>query len=825
MKIYRIALRQLSRDWRGGELGVLAAALVVAVAMVSGISSFTSRLQANLEQESHRFLAADLVLRSPRDVPQEWLAEASGRGLDVARTLSFPSMLAAGDALRLSSVKAVSSRYPLRGELTVSAQPFGTLESASRGPEPGSAWLDSRLFPLLGVGVGDTVEIGDVALTVTAAIRSEPDRAGNFSSYGPRAMFHVDDIEQSGVVQPGSRVSYRFLFAGSSEQIAEYSAWLESRIDPSHGLMDVANGEPRIAESLQRAESFLLLAGSLGVVLAGIAIALAARRFSERHYDHVAVLKSLGATSVQISMIYFAMLVMLGVLAIMLGWSLGWFIQWVFLSIFAEYLPALDAGAGLRPLLVSGVTGMVCLLCFAWPPLRRLGGVSPLRVLRRDIAEENLKGVGDYMVGLLAITLLMFWYSGNLALTAAVLGGIFCALAIVGGAAIVLLQGGREAGMRAGSVWRLALSGLQRRGKENTIQIVIFSLAIMLLLVLLLVRTSLVEEWQVQLPDGTPNHFMVNIAPGEEREIGVLLDQNNIDREPLYPMVRGRITHLGDDLLEDRQSANDPVMDWELNMTWSEALPPGNEITQGDWWSDDSDMPQVSVEADAAKRLNIQVGETISFKIGALDLVARVSSVRSLDWESLQPNFYIVFEPGALEEYPSTYMTSFYLDPEQKLFLNDLIRAHPTVTVIEMDVVIEQIKSIIDQVTRAIELVLVIILVAGSLVLIAGVQSSLDLRLQESAIVRTLGGSRRLILGSLVIEFVSLGLMAGALATVGAEFAVYLLQQEVLDMTFKMHPALWVLGPLVGAVVIGGVGVASCRKVVESPPALILREI
>ncbi len=825
MRILRIGLRQLQRDWRGGELGVLLGALIVAVAMVSGISSFTSQLQANLEQESHRFLAADLVLRSPRDVPPEWLEEAASRDLSVARTLSFPSMLAAGENLRLASVKAVSSSYPLRGDLIVSEQPFGLSFVADSGPEPGAIWLDSRFFPLLDVAIGDTVEIGDVVLEVTAAVRSEPDRASNFSSYGPRAMLHVDDIARSGVVQPGSRVDYRFLFAGTPDVVAEYSSWLEARIEPSHRLLDVASGEPRVAQSLERAESFLLLAGSLGVVLAGVAIALAARRFSERHFDHVAILKSLGATSPQISLLYFTSLLALGLVATMCGWLLGWVIQQTFLSIFADYLPDLADGAGARPLIISGLTGLMCLLCFAWPPLRRLGGVSPLRVLRRDLPQEHARGIGDFLIGLAAISLLMLWYSGDAALTIAVLVGILTALITVGGLALLMLRGGREAGMRAGSIWRLALSGLQRRGRENAVQIVIFSLAIMLLLVLLLVRTSLVEEWQVQLPEGTPNHFMVNIAPGDERPIGQLLDKNDVPREPLYPMVRGRITHIGEDQLADRQPANDSVMDWELNMTWAEELPPGNKITAGDWWQSNPEHPRVSIESEAARGLNIQLGEFITFRIGALDLVAEVTSLRELDWESMQPNFYVIFEPGALDGYPSTYMTSFYLSADQKLFLNDLIRAHPTVTVIEMDVVIDQIKSIIDQVTRAIELVLVIIMIAGSLVLAAGVQSSLDLRLQEGAIVRTLGGSRRLILGSLVIEFVALGVMAGILATVGAEFAVYFLQTEVLDMEYRLHPALWFLGPLGGALLIGGVGVASCRKVVDSPPALILREI
>ncbi|MFT5481534.1 MAG: putative ABC transport system permease protein [Halieaceae bacterium] len=823
MNAYRIALRMLWRDWRGGELGVLLAALIVAVAMVSGISAFTSRLQASLEQESHRFLAADLVLRSPREVPAEWLQKANQLGLRSAEILSFPSMLSLGDDMQLASVKAVSSAYPLRGELMMSRQPFGTPEAVSKGPPLGEVWLDSRLFPLLNVEVGDSIVIGDLSLKVSAAIRSEPDRASGLIGFGPRALLHLDDIPATGVVQLGSRVSYRYLFAGTPALIAEYSHWLEPQLSPSHNLVDVAGGQPRIAQSLERSEGFLLLAGSLGVVLAGVAIALAARRFSERHYNHVAILKSLGATESQINSLYFFSLLVLGIVATVLGWLLGWGLQQGFMRIFEAYLPDIETGPGLRPFVIGGVTGLVCLFVYAWPPLKRLGSASPLRVLRRDLPGEDMRGIGDYLIGLLAIVLLMRWYSGSTELTLGVLAGISLAVSVVGGVATLLLRGSREVGMKAGSIWRLALSGLQRRGRDNAIQVVIFSLAIMLLLILVLVRTSIIEEWQLQLPQGTPNHFMLNIAPGEDVAVGRLLDTAQIDRQPLYPMVRGRVTHVADQTLAERQPDDDEVLDWELNMTWSEDLPPGNEIVAGQWWQESAELPQVSIEREAAARLNIGVGEQIRFLIGSREIIAEVSSLRSLDWRSLQPNFYIVFEPGALDTFPATYMTSFYLDPENKLLLNDLIRAHPTITVLEMDLVISQIKSIIDQVTRAIELVLSVILVAGALVLVAGVQSSLDTRLEESAIIRTLGGSSKLILGSLVIEFGVLGLIAGALASVGAEAAVYVIQREVFEMPYVSHPWLALLGPLCGVVIIGLVGVFSCRKVVNTPPIYVLR--
>ena len=373
-------------------------------------------------------------------------------------------MVYAGDEeMYLTSVKAVSSDYPLRGELLMSAQPFGDPQKRAHGPQPGRVWLDSRLFPLLNVAVGDRVNIGDAAFEVAAAVRSEPDRAAGFSVYGPRVLMHIDDIPATGVVQPGSRVEYRLLVAGDPAVLDEYTAWVEARFETGQRLLDVSNSQRGIGRALERAESFLLLAGSLGVVLAGVAIALAARRFSERHYDYVAILKSLGADSGTINRIYALSLLLIGATATLIGAALGWSMQAAFFALFAESLPVTPAPAGLRPYLIGAATAMVCLLSFAWPPLSRLGGASPLRVLRRDLPNETRRNVVDNLIGLGAVLLLMLWYSGDVQLTLAVLAGLSASAGLAALAALLMLRGGRLAGMRAGSIWRLALASLQRR--------------------------------------------------------------------------------------------------------------------------------------------------------------------------------------------------------------------------------------------------------------------------------------------------------------------------------------------------------------------------
>ncbi len=819
------AWRMLARDWRGGELGVLLSALILAVAVVAGISAFTTRLQVALEQESNRFLAADLVVRSRESMPEDWQREASTRGLETARVLSFTSMVYSdGDASSLASVKAVSPEYPLRGELKMSDVPFGDAVVAASGPSQGEVWVDSRLFALLDVKSGAMLNVGDARLRVAGAVRSEPDRSVSFVDVGPRVLMHVDDIPATNVLQPGSRVTYRQLFAGDPPSVKAYAQWLKPRLDVGHRLIDVSEGQPGVGAALSRAESFLLLAGSLGVVLAGVAIALAARRFSERHANYVAILKSLGATSRDINRLYGSSLVALGVLATLLGCLLGAFLQYLAFRLFADSLPLQPGAAGVRPYAMGAATALVCLLSFAWPPLRRLGLASPLRVLRRDMPEEGRRSLWDYVIGLTAVSGLMWWYSGDALLTLAVLAGLAASVTLGFLLAVTLLRGGRLAGMRAGSIWRLALASLQRRGSANALQVVIFSMAILLLLVLTIIRTTLIDSWETQVPDDAPDHFVVNIAPDEVQRVEQSLRQSGVDSAPLYPMIRGRIMRVNGEALPSRDEQEDGRRQREANFTWSREIPAGNDLIAGSWWPPQTDAALVSLEEGFAERLQLDVGDRLGLLVGSRPLEVTVASIRSLDWQSMQPNFFMVFPPALLADFSATFMTSFYLGDEKKAFLNPFIREFPTVSVFEMDVVIAQLRGIVNQVSAAVELVLAIILLAGALVLVAGVQASVDSRRRESALLRALGARRGLVLGALAIEFSSLGFFAGLLAVAGAELSAFALQVWVLELAYRPSPWLWPIGVGGAVLLIGALGVISCRSSVSTPPLQVLRE-
>lgn len=823
--IVAAASRLLLRDWRGGELGILVAALVLAVTVVVGISVFVARLQSALESGSSRLLAADMVVSSTRELPGGWLVAADQQGLAVSTTTEFSSMVYTDrDAMVLSSVKAVADSYPLRGQLLASVDPFGPIDTVTAGPGPGEAWLAPRLFALLDVQIGDRVYVGELALRVSGAVRGEPDASRSVFGLGPRLMMHVEDIAATRILQPGSRVSYRLLLSGDRESLTQFRQQIEPNLSQGQRLLTVQDSQPRIGRTLDRARGFLLLAGSLGVVLAAAAVSLAARRFSERHADYVAIMKSLGASSAQVSGLYGVSLVTIGAAATAMGCLTGWMIQWLFFQMFNQQLPVQPGDSGVTPYLMGAAAALVCLLVFAWPPLRRLSAVPPIRVLRRDAVAPVPQRPRDYWLGGLSIAALLWWYSGDWRMT----GGLLVGLLVTVGAgylvARVLLMGTRQVGARAGSMWLLAVSGLQRRSGANALQMTIFAVAIMLLLVLAMVRTSLLEQWATQLPVGTPNHFLLNIAGDKREAVAAFLQDRGISQERLYPLVRGRVMAVNDLPLAASTEDDGAPRQREANFTWAEAAPAGNVLLEGGWWSP-GDTNGVSLEQGFAQRIGAKMGDLLTVQIGAENFTARVSSIREVDWQTMQPNFFVIFPPPQLQRYPATYMTSFFLPADQKSTLNQLVRAFPTVSVIELDVVIDEIQGIIDRVGQAIELVLAVILLAGGLVLVAGIQSSVDVRLRESALLRALGARSALLTGALWIEFTVLGAMAGALAVAGAEASAWLLQTEVLTLDYRASPHFWPMGILGGGLLVGALGTLACRRAINAPPLMVLRDV
>lgn len=822
----RFAINWLWSDIKAGELHLLFIATTVAVMIVTSIGLFGERLQKALVAESSVFLAADVVLRSPDVVNEKWLSTESASVLSSAEVVQFPSMVFSGDEMVLASVKAVSSGYPLRGNLEISEQPFGEGKKVSGGPKAGEAWLDSRLLTLLALNVGDEIWIGERSFRVKHILAREPDSGSSYWSLGPRILISMEDLASTQVVQQGSRVEYRYLFAGDNDALQTYLDWLRPQLQKKHRLLTLQDSQPGLSQSLSRAEHFLLLAGSLGVLLAAIAIAMAARRYSLRHFDAVAIFKVLGMSPSTLKQVLFLPLLAAAMIGILSGWILGAWLQYAFLAIMADWLPTTLPAASWRPYANGALTGITCVMVFALPLLWQLLRVPPLRVLRRDLEGEVFSQRWRYLMGALTIYLLMYFFSKDLRMTSILFAGTLLAGGIISVFAMVLLRNVRRLGSQAGSVWRLAFASLQRHHWHSVLQLVMFTLVLMLLLVSLLIRTSLLKDWQQQLPEGTPNQFLINIAPYQVEPVENFLAEKKIKTAGLYPMVRGRLTFING--IEATTIISEEVDEVyrELNLTWSKSLPEDNQLVAGKWWSPQGDdlNQQVSIEQSLAEKLKISVGSELTFTIGDKAVNVTVSNVRKLSWDRMRPNFYFIFQPGVLESYSATYITSFYLPAEEKYFLNALLKMFPTVSVFSVDEMIRRIQQMVRQVTQAIELVLGLILVAGLLVLIATVQASLDQRLREAALLRSLGAKRALVLGGLVIEFSTLGALAGVLAAAGSAAVTGILQTQIFDMDYVFYFWPWWVGPMAGMLIVGITGLLACAKVVRVPPLKLLQE-
>ncbi len=824
---FALSLRLLLRDWRAGELRILLSALVIAVTATSAIGFFADRLQRSMVDQSAELLGADLVLRSPRPVNPVWLEQARTLGLREDEALEFPSVVLHGDNLQLCDIKAVRKGYPLRGTLRTAAQAYGAEANTRTIPEPGEAWVEARLLPLLQAKVGDEITLGNRALRIARIVTFDPGGAGNFASLAPAVLINRIDAEHAGVLAPGSRLTLNYQFAGDPAAISHYQQWLKPRLGPSDQLIDVHEGRPAIGSALDRAERYLELAGLVAVLLAGVAIAMASRRYSERHFNVSAMLRCLGAGQNDIVALYAPQLLLLGLIGSGLGVLLGWGAQFGLFLLLRELLPTQLPPPGPLPALLGVFTGLVVLAGFGLPPVLRLKNVPALRVLRRELTPMPLRAWLVYAAALAAMSLLLWRYTGNAMLTLVVLGGALATLLVFGGLAWLLLRASRALNRGVGVAWRYGLNNLWRHPWLGVGQILAFGLVLMAMAIIALLREDLLATWQSELPARAPNHFVINILPDRVAPLGAFLRAHGIASAQIYPMVRGRLTAVnGEAMAERARRQGDEEVHREFNLTWSDRLQVDNAIVAGRWWQPaDRGQPLVSVEKGVADRLGIRLGDTLTFSFGGQELRAKVVSLRTVQWDSFKPNFFMIFPPAVIEQFPATYITSFYLPPTERTLLAQMVRSFPAVTVIDLDRIMDQVRRILAQVTLAVEYVLVLVLLAGFAVLYAALQASLDERLYEGALLRTLGASRYQLRAGHLAEYALLGALAGVLAAAGAELIAWLLYTRVFSLDYHLKWQLWALLPPLGALLIGAAGFWGTRSVVLRSPLLVLRAL
>jgi putative ABC transport system permease protein len=823
---WRLALRLLARDWRSGELYLLSAALVLTVAAITAVGFFTDRIEGAMQRQGGELIAADLVIDASSRIPERFAEEAAARGLSTAGTLSFRSVVLAGEQSQLVEVKAVERGYPLRGTLRVQRELAGAEVPVEQGPAAGEAWVEPRLLHVLGADVGQALTLGDSELPMTRIIAYEPDRGGNFFQIAPRVMIAMDSVEATGLVTPASRVRHRLLIAGELTAIEAFATWAESRLPPNADLIDAREARPEFETAVDRAGRFLHLAALTTLLVAGAAIALASRRLVERQTDAVAVMRCLGAPRHLLTRVFALRLLAFGLAASLIGGAVGWVGQQGLAALLADWFDTELPPASIKPLFVGLGTGLVALAGFALPPLLQLAQVPPLRVLRRDLGPPRASvamaaaGAGG------ALVLLVLWQAGDVALAWKLLAGVAGAvLALIAlGALLVWLAG--LAANRSRGVWRLGLAGLSRRPGAAILQIVGFGLGVLALLLLAVVRLDLLRTWQETLPEGAPNRFLINIQPSEVEPLQAFFAEHGIESSGIYPMIRGRLMAIGGEPVEPdelEEPRGQRLAEREFNLSFAEQLQSDNEIVAGAWWQTPDAPGQFSVEEGIAETLGIELGEELRFWVAGREVAAPVTSLRRVQWDSFNVNFFVTATPSLLAAEPATYVTSFYLPAAREDLVPTLIGRFPSATMIDVGTLLGQVRGIIEQGIRAVEYVFVFTLAAGILVMYAGIQASLSVRRAEHGVLRTLGASRGQMLRSLAVEFTTAGLLAGLMASIFAELTGWVLASELLGLPFAFNPWLWLVGVLGSGLAIGLAGTLGTYGLLVRPPLAALR--
>jgi putative ABC transport system permease protein len=827
MRAFAIALRMLAREWKSGELGVLLLAITVAVGALTGVGFLVDRINIAIDNQAGEVLAADLRLESEQPMDDRAPEEAARRGLTVARMTGLFSVVFHGDANQLASLRAVSEGYPLRGKVTLSDQPFGTPEPATGIPGRDEVWPDSRLAAALGVEIGSTLNIGASTFRVSRILIARPDQGATFLSLAPVALLNSGDLEATQLVQPGSRLRRFQLFAGERGAILDFKEWLLENKKRHEEIDDIADSAPQIKSAMDRSSRFLSIASLVAALLCSIAVAMAARRYVHRHLDSVALLKTLGATRSFTLTVSLVQLALVGLIAAALGSLIGFGAQAWLVKVLAGLLRGDLPPPGLAPLGIGFLTAFAVLTGFALPPLLQLSRTPALRVLRRDVGPPQPLVILAFGPAALAVAFLIFWVLGDWKTALTFVGGLAAFVLVVAGTGWLLVK--LTARMRGGVgvSWRYGIANLGRRRTESVVQLTAFAHGIMMLLLLAVVRDDLLADWKRSLPANTPNFFFINIPGDENVAFEQFLRERGALEPRVRPMVRARMTHINGKPVEDIQFETQRgrnFADRDQNITWSEEMNRDNELTDGKWFTkEDFGKSLVSIATEYQEEMKLKLGDELTFDVAGETYSAKVSSVRRVKWDSFQPNFFLMFAPGMLEGTQGTWMTATHLESNNPRTIGDLVRRFPSVSVFNVDDLLNQVRSVVDKAVAAVQSVFVFTLFAGLVVLIAAVQASREERRYESAMLRTLGANRATVLKGLLAEFATLGVLSGLLASAGASIAGFFFASRVLQIPYTPEPMVWVYGILGGGVLVSFAGWLATRSVVNQPPSLTLR--
>lgn len=825
--LFNMAFLMLKRDWRAGELRVLALALVVAVTSVTSVGFFADRISQAILRDAHQLLGADVLLDADHPFAGEIPAEILRRGLARAELMSFVSMARGDTATQLAGIKAVSEGYPLRGRMRIAPALNAPDESTNAVPDRGSVWVDERLALALSRKVGESLQLGEATLRIGAILTLEPDRNASFFNIAPRLMMRIEDVPATGLVQTGSRIRYNLLAAGERAQVEAFESWVKTRLGRGERLQSLENASPNVRRSMERGEQFVGLTALLAVILAAVAVSLSTRRYSARHLDAFAVMRCFGVAQSKLFAISAFEFGMLGVAASVAGCVLGFLAQFVIAALVQEFVGAVLPAPSPLPALQGLLVGLALLLGFALPPLLQLRNVPALRVLRRDLGAPNEAASLAWGLGVVVIGALLVWQAGSVKLGLTVLGGFILCFTLFGLLAYASLRLAGRAGGGAGITWRYGMANLRRHAGSNTVQVLAVSLGLTAVLMLSFTLNDLISTWQKKLPPDAPNRFLVNIQPGQIEGIEAMFREAGIAAPAIYPMVRGRyLEHNGKPVnVEELEERERRSVEREFNLSFMEKPQPYNTVAAGRWFSaEDLRNGAFSVEEGMAKRRDWKLGDTLTWQVAGRNVTAPITSIRRLDWDSMRVNFFVIATPGLLADAPASYISAFHLPEGRLAFANSISQRFNNLTLVDMSAILKQAQIIIDRVVQAVRFVFLFALAAGVLVLYSALLATQDERAREAALMRALGASRSQILAAQRAEFVLLGLLSGLLASAGATAIGWGVSRFVFEFPYQFNYMVWLAGPVAGLVCVAWNSRAGARAALNHPPLLVLRE-
>jgi putative ABC transport system permease protein len=831
---WSLGWRTLWRDLRAGELRLLIVAVTLAVAALTAVGFFADRLKGGLARDARQLLGGDAVVVSDAPTPQAFHERARALGLQEVTTLIFPSMGRAPDALggasRLVALKAVPAGYPLRGRLQTTTEVDAPAKPTRDVPARGEAWADPALLEALSLKVGDPLLLGDAQLRIARVLVVEPDRGTGFLGFAPRVMINVADLAATHLVQPASRVGYRFAVAGPDAQVAQFSAWAEAEVKRPEvrgvRIESMESGRPEMKQTLDRAEKFLNLVALLAALLSAVAVALAARGFATKHLDDCAMLRVLGESQRSIAWSYAFEFALVGLVASIAGVLAGYLVHFVFVMMLGGLVEATLPAPGLWPVAFGIGMGLTLLFAFGLPPVLQLAQVPPLRVIRRDVGNLKPASLLVLGIGVIGFAALLLAASSDIKLGGIAVGGFAGAVLVFAGLSFVAVKLLRRFVNEATAPrWMvLATRQIGARPAYTVVQTSALAVGLLALVLLVLLRTDLIASWRQATPPDAPNRFVINVLPEQNDAFLAMLKKAGVTRFDWYPMFRGRLVAVNgrsvgpDDYVDERAKR---LVDREFNLSNAAQLPGHNQLVAGRWQPEEKDA--VSVEEGIATTLGLKLGDVLRFDVGGMQSEAKITSLRKVDWTSMRANFFVMYPVSRMPDMPVTYMGAFRA-PERRGFDNELVRTFPNITDVDMTATINQIQGVLDKVIRAVEFLFGFTLAAGVVVLFAAVTATREERAREFAIMRAVGARGALLRQVQRAELAGVGLLAGFLASVVAAIVGWALARYAFDFTWTASPFVPLVGAVAGALLALAAGWWGLREVLSRPVVETLRK-